>query len=90
MTLQEFWKHLRNGGETAQGLTYRVTSDGKLHINSPGARNQEFYIAKSTVDRYFKKLQDGMNPLDFSYHHSAWFRRVYEHIQGQNLGNISG
>jgi hypothetical protein len=80
MTLQDFWKHLRAGGKTDQGWTYRVSADGRLHINSPDAENDEFYITEHTVDSYFKKLQDGMDPRDFSYHHSAWFRRVYEHI----------
>jgi hypothetical protein len=80
MTLQDFWKHLRAGGKTAQGWTYHVSADGRLHISSPRARNQKFYITKETVDSYFKKLQDGMEPRDFSYHHSAWFCRVYQHI----------
>ena len=80
MTLQDFWKHLQAGGKTAQGWTYHVSADERLHINSPDARNCKFYITKDTVDSYFKKLRNGMDPRDFSYHHSAWFRRVYEHI----------
>ena len=80
MTLQDFWRHLRAGGRTGQGWTYHVSADGRLHINSPDAENDKFYITKHTVDRYFKKLQDGMDPSDFSYHHSVWFRRVYEYI----------
>jgi hypothetical protein len=80
MTLKDFWKHLHSGGETRQGLTYRVLQNGKLHIKSPRAKNDKFYISKEKVDRYFNTLQGGMDRADFSYHHSAWFRRVYEYI----------
>ncbi len=80
MTKQDFWKYLRLGGKTAQGWTYHVTHDERLHIKSLDAENEKFYITKHTVDLYFNKLKDGMDPRDFSYRHSAWFRRVYEHI----------
>jgi hypothetical protein len=80
MTLQEFWRHLQLGGTTAQGWTYQLSDDGRLHIHSPNAENDKFYITKDTVESYFNKLQNGMDPRDFSYHHSAWFRRIYDHI----------
>jgi len=80
MTLQEFWSHLNAGGITDQGWEYNVIGDGRLHINSPDAQNDRFYISSGTVENYFNILQDGMDPREFAPRYSAWFRRVYEHI----------
>ena len=80
MNFQIFWNQLDAGGETEQGDCYHVTDNGRLHLISQGNQNQHYRITRSTVERYFNLLQNGMDQQEFRYRHSAYFCNVYNKI----------
>jgi len=84
MTFQQFWSILQRCGTTPKGDRFTVTPDDRLHIESPGNTNDQFFIRKSTVMRWFEQDLQAMEPREFRRRRSAYFHNVFLHIHGQD------
>lgn len=84
MTFQQFWNRLQQGGITPQGDQFSVTLDDRLHIESPGNANAQFFIMKKTVMRWFVQDLQAMEPREFRRRRSAYFHNVFLHLNAQD------
>jgi hypothetical protein len=82
MTFQQFWNRLQQGGTSPQGDQFSVTLDDRLHIESPGNKNNRFFITKETVRRWVEEDLRKMETREFRRRRSAYFHNVFLHVTG--------
>jgi len=82
MTFKQFWNKLQQGGKSPQGDQFSVTLDDRLHIESPGNKNNRFFITKETVRRWVEEDLRKMEAREFRRKRSAYFHNVALHVTG--------
>lgn len=82
MTFKSFWNRLQKGGISPQGDQFSVTPDDRLHIKSPGNKNDSFFIMKETVRRWFEQDLRKMEAREFRRRRSVYFHNVVLHVAG--------
>jgi hypothetical protein len=82
MTFKQFWNRLQQGGKSPQGDQFSVTLDDRLHIESPGNKNDQFFITKKTVKRWLEEDFREMSAREFRQKRSAYFHNIVSHVTG--------
>ena len=80
MTFTKFWQLIKKTGKSPEGDHFSLVDEDRMHILSPGNKNQQFYVSREAAEKWYDLLSGGMSPKEFRKNYSAYFCNVFYYL----------